>query len=534
MTSNIKKQKDILISKINTVMLVIAALLLITCYITTRDKTSAGEFSIIEPTTVATLADGSTEYFLDTSDFDYHYTGILFYTSHHRVLGYSSGKQIYSFTKDGGIWTKSTGSKFHFIDINENMHFVSIIVNPVYDEVAGQNITFYIGSSYGMYNTILLDSMPRFFISLLIVLLSMVILAYYGMLHKKQQLSKELLYLGWFSFFCGVWSINETDAANLIFQNRILNSIIPYVCLMLVIPPFIMFFDSYLNIYSKVLRKIIIWASMLQFVVLTALHFLRIAEYRQTLVVMQVMLVLAVFYMIIGMIVQLINRRITKHIEICAVGLTGFLIAVIVDISQYYKATGDADRIGRYVFFLFTLILARDMIKDANEIIEKGRQVKQLEIFALTDSMTGLFNRNAFESHAKSGGNLEGLVAVVADANGLKHCNDTFGHEAGDEYITIVAEIFNEVYGKYGNCYRIGGDEFCCIIPANRNVNTERLKNLFMTKIYTANVNGEHEYKIGVAIGDATYDSSVDSDFRALVKRADAHMYENKRASKSS
>ena len=126
------------------------------------------------------------------------------------------------------------------------------------------------------------------------------------------------------------------------------------------------------------------------------------------------------------------------------------------------------------------------------------------------------------------------MVAVVADANGLKHCNDTFGHEAGDEYITIVAEIFNDVYGKYGNCYRTGGDEFCCIIPANRNVNTERLKNLFMTKIYTANVNGEHKYKIGVAIGDATYDSSVDSDFRALVKRADAHMYENKRESKSS
>ena len=155
-------------------------------------------------------------------------------------------------------------------------------------------------------------------------------------------------------------------------------------------------------------------------------------------------------------------------------------------------------------------------------------------MFALTDSMTGLLNRNAFESHAKSGDTLEGVVAVVADANGLKKCNDTFGHEAGDEYITIVADIFNSVYGKYGNCYRTGGDEFCCIIHADNQINTERLKKLFLTKVFTANLEGGHKYKIGVAIGDAIYDAKLDVDFRALVKRADASMYENKRAGKTS
>ena len=534
MINKLREQKDTIISKFNTAMIILAAILLLVCYFCTKEDFDEGEASAIEPMTIAHLEDGSIEYILDVSEYDYHHTGIMFYTTHHKVQCYSGGKVIYKFTKTGGFWTSSTGSRFHFIDINDGMQYVAVVVTPIYQQVEGQEMNFYIGSSYGMYNAILLKSMPRFFISLLIVLLSLTILGYYGIMHRKQQLSKELLYLGWFTFFCGVWSINETDAANLIFQNRIINSIIPYLCLMLVIPPFVMFFDSYLNIYSKILKKIVIWAAMIEFVLLTTLHFLKIAEYRQTLVVTQTMLFVAVFYMIIGMIVQLIHRRISRHIEICAVGLTGFLVAVVVDISSYYKKLGDADRIGRYIFFLFIFILARDMIKDANEIIEKGNQVKQLEVFALTDSMTGLLNRNAFESHAKSGGSLEGLVAVVADANGLKNCNDTFGHEAGDEYITIVANIFNEVYGKYGNCYRTGGDEFCCIIPSSRSVNTERLKQMFMTKIYTANVQGNHEYNIGVAIGDATYDSSMDEDFRSLVKRADEHMYENKRASKSS
>ncbi|MBR1623450.1 MAG: diguanylate cyclase, partial [Pseudobutyrivibrio sp.] len=331
---------------------------------------------------------------------------------------------------------------------------------------------------------------------------------------------------------CGVWSINETDAASLLVSNKIFDTLIPYMCLMLVVPPFILFFDSYLEIRSRIVKNILIGASMIQFVVLSALHFTKVMEFRQSLKFMQIMLVVSAVYMVGGMIVQFIRHRNTRQIEICAVGLSLFLLAVIVDIGEYYRGLGDADKIGRYVFFIFAFILAWDMIKDANEIIEKGRRAKQLEIFALTDSMTGLLNRNAFESHAKAEGKLEGLIAIVADANGLKKCNDTYGHEAGDEYITTVADIFSKVYGRYGNCYRIGGDEFCCIIPAGNHVNIDKLKNLFLAKIYNANIEGEHIFNIAVAIGSARYDSDQDGDFRSLVKRADSYMYENKRSYK--
>ena len=533
MNNSHKNNKDIIISKLYTIILLIAAFLMLACYFGTSQH-KEDKMIIIKPCGLANLADGSTEYFFNLSEYDYHNSGLMFYTAHQKVEVFNKGKQIYSFTKTGGMWTSSTGAKYHFIDINPDMHFISVKINPIYEVVADQVPEFYIGSSYGMYNSILLDSLPRFVTSLLILMLSLAILGYYAIMHKKQHLTKELLYLGWLTFFCGLWSINETDFATLVFTNKIINSILPYICLMLVIPPFIMFFDSYLNIYGKVFKKIIIWAALIQFISLTTLHALKIVEFRESLIIMQVMLVFAALYMVIGLFVQLAKRRITKHIEICAAGLSVFTVSCIVDIIHFYNATGDADKIGRYIFFIFIFILARDMIADANEIITKGNQVKQLEIFALTDSMTGLLNRNAFESHVDSNKNLEGVVAVVADANGLKQCNDTFGHEAGDEYITLVAEIFNEVYGKYGNCYRTGGDEFCCIIPANHSVNTDRLKQVFLTKIYTANMNGSYDYNIGVAIGDACYDSNKDEDFRALVKRADADMYENKRAAKSS
>lgn len=534
MAQVIKRVKVSFLGKLNIALIVIAAAIMFLCYFDTQKRVEDSLTTKIEPYTIAKLEDGSKDYFFDLRDYDYHYSGLMFYTAHQIVHAYTGGREIYAFDQDGGIWTSSVGSTYNFVEINERIPQIAVIVKPCYDIVDDQVPTFYIGSAYGMYDEIMAGSMPRFFVSILTVILSILIFIYYGFMHRKQQLSPDLIHLAYFSFFCGVWSLNETNVSALVFSNKIVDSLIPYMCLMLIVPPFIMFFDSYLDINSKISRRIIIGYSMAQAVVLSVLHFLKIAEYRETILALQLTLILAITYMVGGMIVQLVRRHFTRKVEICAVGLTLFLAAILVDIAQYYSTLGDADRLGRYVFIVFIFMLSWDMIKDANEIIEKGRRAKQLEIFALTDSMTGLLNRNAFEKHAKSEEKLDGVVAVVADANGLKKCNDTFGHEAGDEYITTVADIFNSVYGKYGNCYRTGGDEFCCIIPSARDLSVERLKKLFLAKIYTANIEGGHAFNIGVAIGSARYDAEIDGDFRSLVKRADAHMYENKKQYKES
>ena len=523
-----------IISKLNIIFLIIGVLIMIFCFISTKSQVAPSLTEEIKPMTVAKLEDGSKEYFFDLRDYDYHYSGFMFYTAHQQVFVYNAGQEIYSFENSGGFWGSTPGSGYHFIDINSRMMQIAVIVKPVYDVVADQELTFYIGTSYEMYNDIMLGSMPRFFVSLLIVILSIVLFAYYAFMHEKQNLDKKIVYLAGFTFFCGIWSINETDVSALLIFNRIFDSLVPYLCLMLVVPPFILFFDSYLSIRSKIIKNVLIYASMLQFVVLTFLHFTKILEYRESLVAMQIMLLVATCFMVGGMIVQFTRRQSTRQIEICAVGLSTFLLSLIVDISAYYRGLGDADKIGRFVFLLFAFTLAWDMIKDANEMISMGKRAKQLEIFALTDTMTGLLNRNAFESHANAEAKLDGLIAIVADANGLKKCNDTYGHEAGDEYITLVADIFNKVYGKYGNCYRIGGDEFCCIIPAGNQVNIEKLKKLFLAKIYNVNIEGNHMFDVAVAVGAARYDSDKDGDFKALVKRADAYMYENKRSYKSS
>ncbi|MBQ7149207.1 MAG: GGDEF domain-containing protein [Pseudobutyrivibrio sp.] len=519
--------------KLNNIMLAICGVILAVCFFTSVGSHSNESYTqVIEPYTVATLSDGCKEYYFDLLDYDYNYSGIMFYTSHQFVQVYNAGRLIYSFDTPGGFWGSTPGSTYNFIEVNEKMLHVAVKVTPAYQIVEDQDITFYIGSSYQMYNDLLGDSMPHYVSSLLIILFSGLIFGYYFFMHKKQNLDKELIHLAYFAFFLGLWTYKETTVAVLVSNNQVFDAIVPYFCLMLVVPPFVLFFDAYLELHNNVIKHIIVIASMVQFAVLTTLHFTKIAEFRETLICTQIMLLVAGIYAVAGVLVQISRKNLTRHVVVCSVGLTLFVIATLVDIVKYYTKIGDSDYAGRYIFLVFIVLLAWDLIRGTYEIIEKGRRAKQLEVFALTDSMTGLFNRNAFETQVQAEKSLEGMTVVVADANGLKKCNDTFGHEAGDEYITIVADMFNKVYGKYGECYRTGGDEFCCIIPANKCVDMERLKNLFVAKIYTANLEGGHAFDIGVAIGHASYDKDMDEDFRALIKRADACMYENKKKTK--
>lgn len=53
---------------------------------------------------------------------------------------------------------------------------------------------------------------------------------------------------------------------------------------------------------------------------------------------------------------------------------------------------------------------------------------------------------------------------IFMDVDGLKHTNDLYGHNAGDELIISAAQCIKNVFAAYGKCYRIGGDEFCVLI----------------------------------------------------------------------
>lgn len=155
--------------------------------------------------------------------------------------------------------------------------------------------------------------------------------------------------------------------------------------------------------------------------------------------------------------------------------------------------------------------------------------------FANTDYLTGIQNRNAFELYmrnlqAKETYHHFGFISI--DLNNLKMINDTLGHQAGDKYIRNCADLLKKFEGEECILYRIGGDEFAFIVI---NTNIQKITELRKNIIKSVNLhNLNAEMQISIAVGEAVFETEIDEDLSATLKRADQDMYDNKKEMKES
>jgi diguanylate cyclase (GGDEF)-like protein len=99
---------------------------------------------------------------------------------------------------------------------------------------------------------------------------------------------------------------------------------------------------------------------------------------------------------------------------------------------------------------------------------DNDRLVHALHDDSVTDPLTGLGNRRALLgdlehllAQPKPGDHLFGLF----DLDGFKAYNDSFGHPAGDALLRRLGTGLNASIGRIGTAYRLGGDEFCILVP---------------------------------------------------------------------
>ncbi len=113
------------------------------------------------------------------------------------------------------------------------------------------------------------------------------------------------------------------------------------------------------------------------------------------------------------------------------------------------------------------LVVALGLLLVAYAATALRRGQRELVSAATTDSLTGLGNRRLlFQDleHAVGGaGEDECYVLVIADLNGFKSYNDSYGHPAGDALLVRLGTALEAAVGGRGQAYRLGGDEFCVL-----------------------------------------------------------------------
>ena len=139
------------------------------------------------------------------------------------------------------------------------------------------------------------------------------------------------------------------------------------------------------------------------------------------------------------------------------------------------------------------------------------------------DALTGVFNRRYYEDKVK---NLESSAGVaMVDLDDFKLYNDTYGHDAGDKALNVVAEVILRHVRKTDKVIRFGGDEFLLLIPdINVDNFTRKLKDI-QEEVHAARVPGYSQLKLSVSIGGVL---SSGETLGEAVLRADKFMYRAK------
>jgi diguanylate cyclase (GGDEF)-like protein/putative nucleotidyltransferase with HDIG domain len=174
------------------------------------------------------------------------------------------------------------------------------------------------------------------------------------------------------------------------------------------------------------------------------------------------------------------------------------------------------------------------MVKSkSNEVIAIGRNItedkkrrERVEYLSYHDQLTGLYNRRFFveELHRLDVERNFPLCIIMADVNGLKLINDSFGHAVGDELLVKVAEVFKEACRADEIISRIGGDEFVILIPKIQNSHAEQLIGRIQGLAAKVNVSS---VSLSVSFG-WDVKKLPDEDIQEIFNRAEDMMYRRK------
>lgn len=511
-------------------MLILGMVLILLCAFFTSDKTTTAKLNTMEPSSVNQITPEEKSYIFDVGVMAADGLDVVFYSHHQFVRVLADGQEIYSMQEEGGIWGHTCGSTWNFITIPNGSSKLEICLRAAYKSVAGETHTFYVGDKLDIYKQIFRSAIPATIVSVILIILG-IVMALYGMLVGRQfQEGRGMFYLGVFAALFGLWSFNELDTADLLYDYRIASSFAAYIYLMMLSSSFLLFARELIQIEEQRVWRLLCYLSAIELLVCLGLQFAGIADLKRTAVVTHIVIIAVILYIIVMLAYKIYKGNVSKGVKVNLVALSLLIIAAAGDIAFYYFAgSGDVDVFGRFIFLFFILVFGSNTLTQFNKVMEKGRKSKIYEELAITDILTGLRNRNAYESDVLEAQNSDGMMIIIADLNNLKKCNDTFGHSEGDNCIRIAADIIERIFSSYGKCYRIGGDEFLILIKKGAKCPIKQLVNQLRLEEQKYNEKPGVLYAVHMAVGYSIYDMKTDESFDSARDRADERMYENKK-----
>jgi diguanylate cyclase (GGDEF)-like protein len=176
-----------------------------------------------------------------------------------------------------------------------------------------------------------------------------------------------------------------------------------------------------------------------------------------------------------------------------------------------------------------------EVLRELAEMVEA--EIASLSL-AIDDELTGLTNRRGFEMLGErllvAARRLDLPVSVIyADLDNMKPINDTHGHDAGDRALVDTAAVLSSSLRASDLIARLGGDEFCAVLIGAAAGAGPTLVSRVDSALAALNVASAEPFELSLSLGLTECPAGEETALWDLVARADAAMFDVKRAKKA-
>lgn len=469
---------------------------------------------------------------------------IGFFSFQQQMFVYLDGEEILRFAPEEGSKSKTPGNGWKFVKLNpedEGKTF-SIRIVQCYRKNKVMLPELYSGTQEGIMSAYLKKSLPLFWLSVLGATVGIMILVLCVISGKSLRLGDGLPWLGFFALFRGIWSAIEGNTYSFFYDDLLIFSQLSYMSLKMCVIPFILFDNvMFHNGKSKQLNCLTVIA-IAEFWISCILQFTGLVDFAYTVFVTHILMLVLGVIVTVNCVKDLVaerqdkmrrmDRRLTYMMH--SIFMIVIIITSIFDIYGYYFTNNpDIARCSRLSYVGYVLAVVMALLLDFMKLVFIGRQAEDIREEASMDAMTKLWNRASFEKDIDkpSPRRAKKMGIIMFDLNNLKLFNDSYGHDMGDYYIKVCSEVIRDSFSKWGNVYRIGGDEFCGIAENLSVEEFEKVKEEMESQIRQLRI-PNYELHMEIASGFCVFDEGLDKTLRDTMKRADINMYERKQQMK--
>lgn len=461
---------------------------------------------------------------------------IAFYLAHQQAEAYLDGELVYQLSLDSEhSITKSPGYEWAeiYVDKADEGKELVLRIQPSYESSLTGNFTVYFGDTNAIRRHLMIMNLPNMLIASLAIVLGIVFIIYFISNIRNEKFDRSIFMLGLFSIVAGMWKMCDMTIAPIIFSNSLLLSTIAISSITMMVVPFLIFTQHQLHKENSPIWTIVSVLCNLAAIIITLLQLFGIADLRETLPASHIMIIFIVIFIMANVVRETGKTRFSNKMKLTTFCCILCIIGVILDLAVYYLYGNSGNMVFCLAAFLiYAIFMGLMAAKETRQLIDLGHQAERFENLAFHDTLTGLYNRAFYYEFLKTHNvRRSNCFIIMMDVNNLKKCNDTMGHDCGDQLLINAAQLIKEAF-PIGECLRMGGDEFCVLLSESSIAECKHCLDTFEHLSKKFNDAHKNTFPVSIAYGYANFNTASDLDFSDTLRRADRMMYQMKMSMK--